>query len=228
MPVNPETIDKWVHPPYSGHFDGERIWGRGTADDKNGLIAILSVSSPISVYAFSNVLNRTAVEYLISAGFEPTRSLVLAFGFDEESSGTQVCIIIPASLRLRSKLEVPQGAGALSEYLLATFGRNGFALIVDEGGILALPTCSRQFSDIYPKSDGFLETYGSVTALPSVTEKGYIDVRLTVSSPGGHSSIPPKHTVEFFTQNSLAAILTSTRRDISSRPLVSWQRWLRN
>jgi len=82
--------------------------------------------------------------------------LVLAFGFDEESSGEQ-------------------GAGTLSGYLMATFGRNAFALIIDEG-------------------DGFLETHGSVTALPSVTEKGYIDVRLTVSSPGGHSSIPPHHT----------------------------------
>ena len=47
-----------------------------------------------------------------------------------------------------------------------------------------------------------------MTALPSVAEKGYIDVRLTVSSPGGHSSIPPNHTVEFFTPDSLAVILT--------------------
>ena len=93
--MNPETVDKWVYPPYSGHFDGERIWGRGTADDKNSLIAILSVSSSILVYACPDALDRTAVEYLASAGFEPTRSLVLAFGFDEESSGTQVRITIP-------------------------------------------------------------------------------------------------------------------------------------
>ena len=138
MPVNPETIDKWIHPPYSGHFDGERIWGRGTADDKNGLIAILSVSSPILVYACSDASNRVAVEYLISAGFEPTRPLVLAFGFDEESSGIHVRITVPSRLRLRLKFEIPQGAGALSEYLLATFGRNAFALIVDEGGMLTL------------------------------------------------------------------------------------------
>jgi len=98
VPVNPETIDKWIHPPYSGHFDGERIWGRGTADDKNSLIAILSVSLPISVCACPNVSNRAAVEYLVSADFEPTRPLVLAFGFDEESSGIHVRMIIPAWL----------------------------------------------------------------------------------------------------------------------------------
>ena len=51
VPVDPDTADQWIHPPYSGHFDGERIWGRGTADDKNGLIAILCVSSPVRVFA---------------------------------------------------------------------------------------------------------------------------------------------------------------------------------
>ena len=41
----------------------------------------------------------------------------------------------------------------------------------------------------------FQESFGSVVALPAVTEKGYFDARLSVASPGGHSSIPPKHTV---------------------------------
>jgi len=42
---------------------------------------------------------------------------------------------------------------------------------------------------------GFEESFGSVVAFPAVVEKGYIDVHLSVASPGGHSSIPPKHTV---------------------------------
>jgi Gly-Xaa carboxypeptidase len=95
VPVNPETVDKWIYPPYSGHFDGERIWGRGTADDKNSLIAILSVYFSISVYECPDFSNRAAVEYLVSAGFEPARPLVLAFGFDEESGGMHVRIVIP-------------------------------------------------------------------------------------------------------------------------------------
>ena len=105
-------------------------------------------------------------------------------------------------------LKASQGAGALSEYLLATFGRDAFALIVDEGGTPALFAWPREFHNVHLESDGFLETYGSVTALPSVTEKGYLDIRLTVSSPGGHSSIPPVHTVEFSVPDLLAAILT--------------------
>jgi len=42
---------------------------------------------------------------------------------------------------------------------------------------------------------GFQESFGSVVAFPSVAEKGSIDVELSVASPGGHSSIPPEHTV---------------------------------
>ncbi|KAL0071168.1 hypothetical protein AAF712_001728 [Marasmius tenuissimus] len=70
VPVNPATVDQWAHPPYSGHFDGERIWGRGSKDDKSGLIAILS-----------------AIEVLIEQGFKPARTVVLPFGFDEEAGG---------------------------------------------------------------------------------------------------------------------------------------------
>jgi len=95
VPVDPETVGSWKYPPYSGHFDGERIWGRGTADDKNGLIATLFVSPSISTFACPDISNRAAVEYLVSTGFEPARTLVLAFGFDEESSGAQARILFP-------------------------------------------------------------------------------------------------------------------------------------
>lgn len=37
--------------------------------------------------------------------------------------------------------------------------------------------------------------YGGVFALPGIAEKGSIDFRVEVNSPGGHSSIPPDHTV---------------------------------
>ena len=93
--------------------------------------------------ACPDVPYRAAVEYLVSAGFEPARTLVLAFGFDEESTGTQVRIVTFAWHRPRYRFGIPQGAGALSEYLLATFGRNAFALIVDEGGMPAVSARSR-------------------------------------------------------------------------------------
>jgi Gly-Xaa carboxypeptidase len=41
VPVNPATYDDWINPPYSGYFDGEWIWGRGSCDDKPGVIGSL-------------------------------------------------------------------------------------------------------------------------------------------------------------------------------------------
>ncbi|KAI0251422.1 carboxypeptidase S [Lactifluus subvellereus] len=99
VPVNPETIDQWTYPPYSGYYDGEFIWGRGSIDDKSGLIGILS-----------------SIETLLEKDFEPTRTIVLAFGFDEEASGLQ-------------------GARNLSIAMLEKYGENSMALLVDEGGI---------------------------------------------------------------------------------------------
>ena len=57
---------------FSGFFDGQFIWGRGSSDCKNNLIGILE-----------------AVELLIDAGFKPKRTLILSFGFDEEISGRE-------------------------------------------------------------------------------------------------------------------------------------------
>lgn len=70
VPVPDSTAKSWTHPPFSGHFDGKFVWGRGASDCKNQLIGILS-----------------AVEALLSANFKPRRTLILSFGFDEEVSG---------------------------------------------------------------------------------------------------------------------------------------------
>ena len=44
---------------------------------------------------------------------------------------------------------------------------------------------------------GFVNESGVILALPSVAEKGHMDVRVQVNTPGGHSSVPPAHTVIF-------------------------------
>lgn len=97
VPVDPDTVDSWTYPPYSGHFDGTNVWGRGASDCKNSLIGLLET-----------------VELLLDAGWEPKRTIVLSFGFDEESSGYQ-------------------GAGHLAPFLLERYGKNGVAAIIDEG-----------------------------------------------------------------------------------------------
>ncbi|KAI1400828.1 carboxypeptidase s [Hypoxylon fuscum] len=96
-----------------------------------------------------------AVELLVDAGFSPKRTLVLSFGFDEEISGGH-------------------GAAPLAKVLINRYGKDGAAVIVDEGA-------------------GTSTVWGSTFALPGVAEKGYIDVEIIVRMPGGHSSIPPAH-----------------------------------
>lgn len=72
VPVPDATVDAWTHPPFDGYFDGKYIWGRGSSDCKNQLIAILE-----------------SVEELLGADFAPTRTVLLSFGFDEEISGRE-------------------------------------------------------------------------------------------------------------------------------------------
>ncbi|KAG8863707.1 hypothetical protein FRB96_007544 [Tulasnella sp. 330] len=92
----PRTYSQWQEPPFSGALKDGWVWGRGSCDDKNGLIG-----------------NMASVETLLEANFKPKRTVVLAFGFDEESSGNE-------------------GAGQLSIYL-KEHGLKEFAFIVDEG-----------------------------------------------------------------------------------------------
>ncbi|ORY35808.1 putative carboxypeptidase s precursor [Naematelia encephala] len=71
VPVLESTIPQWIHDPFSGDFDGKYIWGRGAADTKGSLIAIL-----------------TALEHLFeTTDWKPTRGVVLGFGSDEERGG---------------------------------------------------------------------------------------------------------------------------------------------
>jgi Gly-Xaa carboxypeptidase len=81
----------------------------------------------------------------------------------------------------------------LSEALLSAFGGDSFAFIIDEGGMFLFGVLFRYPDDL--AAGGFTEMYGSVFATPGIAEKGYLDVRVEVTAPGGHSSVPPHHTV---------------------------------
>lgn len=70
VPIEPKTLSSWTQPPFSGAISGGFIWGRGTLDDKVNVQGILE-----------------ATEGLLKQGFEPRRTIVFAFGQDEEVGG---------------------------------------------------------------------------------------------------------------------------------------------
>ena len=90
---------------------GERVWGRGSSDDKSGLIGIMYVKSiPTSAVSQRLILGtRTTVENLIKTGFKPTRSIFLAFGFDEEASGLHVSSFVIRRVHYNSVSHIVTG-----------------------------------------------------------------------------------------------------------------------
>lgn len=46
VPTGPE--DAWTHPPFAGHFDGEWLWGRGAADMKGSLAAMVCAAERLT------------------------------------------------------------------------------------------------------------------------------------------------------------------------------------
>jgi len=99
VPVPEENLSSWTHPPFAGVIDDEYIWGRGSLDDKSSLVAICE-----------------AVTYLLKDGFQPERTIYLAFGHDEEIGGTQ-------------------GAAKIAELFKSRDIE--LAFVLDEGGIIS-------------------------------------------------------------------------------------------
>ncbi|KAJ4329343.1 hypothetical protein N0V84_000238 [Fusarium piperis] len=100
VPVESETLKDWEHDPFDGYYsqkDGY-MWGRGAAS-KAGMTAMMS-----------------ALEGLLSQGdYDPSRTVILAFGFDEECTGSR-------------------GASSISEFLENRYGKGGISVILNEGG----------------------------------------------------------------------------------------------
>lgn len=81
-----------------------------------------------------------------------------------------------AAFGFDEEISGPRGAKFLAEHLEETRGKDSMELIIDEGGL------------------GIKKLYGKMFVLPGLGEKGYLDIKITVETGGGHSSVPPDHT----------------------------------
>lgn len=84
VPVEPGTESGWTHPPFSGAVADGFVWGRGTIDDKTGVLSTLE-----------------AVSYLLRSGFAPARTLYVAAHHDEEVGGLDGAAQVAALLQAR-------------------------------------------------------------------------------------------------------------------------------
>jgi carboxypeptidase PM20D1 len=84
VPADPATLTEWTHPPFSGIIADGSMWGRGVLDMKGTVITLCE-----------------AVEGLIKVGYQPERTLYLAFGHDEEIGGLDGARAIAGLLETR-------------------------------------------------------------------------------------------------------------------------------
>jgi carboxypeptidase PM20D1 len=82
VPVIPGTEAQWTYPAFDGVVKDGFIWGRGTLDDKETVLGVLE-----------------AVEHLVAQGFVPARTVLLAFGHDEEGGGNNGAPAIVARVK---------------------------------------------------------------------------------------------------------------------------------
>jgi carboxypeptidase PM20D1 len=98
VPVDTTSLDRWKHPPFAGDIADGYVWGRGASDDKAAVVSVLE-----------------AAEALLAQGFAPKRTIIFAFGDDEENDG--------------------HGAEQLSALLKSRGVRP--EMVMDEGGFIA-------------------------------------------------------------------------------------------
>ena len=151
VPVEAGTEAMWSHPPFAGDTADGMLWGRGAIDDKLSVIGLLE-----------------GADLLLSQGFSPTRTVLFAFGHDEEVGGGR-------------------GAAHIARLLQQRYGTVAF--LVDEGGFLTkgvIPGVARTVAMIGVAEKSSLSVELSVTGAgghssipPNHTALGVIAQALT-------------------------------------------------
>ncbi|MDO8290590.1 MAG: M20 family peptidase [Parvibaculum sp.] len=123
VPVVPGTEADWKHDPFGGEIVDGVIWGRGAIDCKASLIALLE-----------------AANTLMAKGYTPKRTILFAFGHDEEVSGLTGNLKIAEMLKARGvKLAFVSDEGGMLTSGVVGGVENPVALIgIAEKGYMTL------------------------------------------------------------------------------------------
>jgi carboxypeptidase PM20D1 len=146
VPIEEATKSMWTVDPFGAVVKEDFIWGRGTTDDKINLIPIMET-----------------VEKLVKAGYQPKRTVYLAFGHDEEIGG--------------------KGAIAIAKLLKE---RNIAAeFVLDEGGIITeekIPGITRPVALLGTAEKGYLSLKLTVTATGGHSSMPMKETSITILS----------------------------------------------
>ncbi|MEP4486998.1 MAG: M20/M25/M40 family metallo-hydrolase [Halioglobus sp.] len=147
VPVEPGTEADWSYPAFDGVVADGRVYGRGTLDDKQGVISLLE-----------------AAEQLLAEGYRPAREIVFAFGHDEEISGLQGAGAIAQrmeALGLQFDWMVDEGGLVLSDSPVLP-GKSLAMINVAEKGYLTL-TLTAEGAGGHSSSPPRVSTIGSLS-----------------------------------------------------------------
>jgi len=104
VPVPDDTREAWSVDPFAGIIRDDIVWGRGAVDDKGSLVSLLE-----------------AAEYLAAQGKRPVRTIIFAFGHDEEIGGADGAVQVARMLAdrgVRAWFVLDEGMAAIMEHPL--------------------------------------------------------------------------------------------------------------
>ena len=103
VPVPPDTEVQWKAPAFGGELRDGYVWGRGALDDKSSLIALLE-----------------AAEGFAAAGQRPQRTIIFAFGHDEElgGDGARAMAALLEARGVHAWFALDEGMAAINEHPL--------------------------------------------------------------------------------------------------------------
>lgn len=170
VPVEGASEAKWTHPAFDGVIANDKIYGRGALDDKASLIAILA-----------------AADQLIAAGAKPNRTVMLAFGHDEEvlGSGAAAMAKLIQSRGIKPWFALDEGMAIVADFPLT--GKPAALIGVAEKGYLTVMVKAVDkggHSSMPPKETAAVKV---AKALIAIQDGGF---------PGGLSNGPARGMIE--------------------------------
>lgn len=123
VPVIEENLPDWKHPPFGGEIINDTIWGRGTIDDKVGVIGIME-----------------SLELLLKDNFKPARSIYISFGHDEEIGGANGAKSIAQYLKdenVEAEFVLDEG-GSIVQHMIPDIDKDVALIGIAEKGFISL------------------------------------------------------------------------------------------